>query len=82
MGLDPVGHGTPWMDIKSTSFKEGDVTLRAYQISDQNGEDEVVYKVINTYTGKSIFSLTRMFAEWVYGACEENLILECMGALA
>jgi len=82
MGLDPVGHGTPWMDIKSTSFKEGDVTLRAYNIINKNGDDDIVYKVINTYTGKSMFSLTRTLAEWIYDACEENLMLGCMGARA
>ena len=82
MGSNLARHINPWLKIKATAFKQGSVTLRAYHIEDEDGNEDIVYEVDNSYTGKKMFSLTRMFAEWIFEGCEEHLILECMGARA
>jgi len=82
MGSNLAKPVNPWIEIKQVAFKPGSVTLRAYGIVDEDGEEDVVYEVINTYTGKSTFSLTRAYAEWIFEACEERLTLDCMEARA
>lgn len=82
MGSNLVRPVNQWIEIKATAFRQGSVTLRAYKLEHEDEEDEVVYEVANSYTGKNIFSLTRAYAEWIYGACEEHLMLECVGARA
>lgn len=69
MGSNLARPINPWISLKAIHLTQGSVTLRAYQY-----EDETVYEVKNTYTGKSMLSLTRMFAEWLFEACEKNLI--------
>jgi len=82
MGSDLARPVNPWIEIKAVALERGSVTLKAHAIEDRDGEGEIVYEVINSYTGKNMFSLTRTFAEWIFEACEEHLVLDCMGARA
>lgn len=60
------------------------VSVLDHEVAFLRGEnkEEVVYQVVNTYTGKSFLGLNRLFIQWMYEVCERNLKLNLIGARA